>query len=804
MGLHRQYCIDRDFSEAGRVAARHRIQNPLKAIENEPVTPAFGTLLRRYRLCVGLSQETLAERADLSVEAISALERGTRRTPYPNTIDLLSAALQLDRNQQAELAASVVRRRAPRQPRRLALTSLPSSLTSLVGRDEELSALQSLMAGQAVRLLTITGTGGVGKTRFALELARKISAEFEDGATFVTLAAVRDPSHVALALGQCLKRRDSDDSVSFDALCERIGDRHVLLVVDNFEHVLAGAPLVAEFLQRCPHAVVLVTSRETLRIAGEHEYVLPPLDSADSIALFIERARAFRPNLDVATDKDQFVAICHCLDGLPLAIELAAARLRYYPANVLLERLSSRLDTLVSGPRDAPARQKTMRDAIAWSYQLLSASEQAAFQMSSLFAGGGPPDAFGALAKTIDSIHDVGEQLASLVDKHLLIAHETDRSEIRFEMLETIREYAYEQLLLSGRFEDLQRAFATYYAGLAGRIAPHLRGPQAFDWSDAIAREYENVRATLRWALTADRSLAFALTNDLHYFWSRLGYFKEAHEWLQALGDPRDLADGRIDPKAVWEVLNLRALSYHWIDDHERACQLFRDVVAEARSLRDETLIARSLNNLGSSLRGNCDFEQSRAIHEETLKLKMQQGDQWSIATTLSNLGLALRSCRKYQEALDRHRQALDLFRSTEDRWGELAALNDIADVHRDQREYASAARFYKASLDANATFRTLAADSFEGLAAVVAGRERFRQAAVLGGAADTIRRETGQLSPPPDRPPFDEACALARKALGVDDFVLAWDEGASLSLAEALEIGRAIAGEIDTQAADT
>ena len=293
---------------------------------------------------------------------------------------------------QAELAAAVVRHRAPRQPRRVALTSLPSSLTSLVGRDDELSTIQSLMAGRAVRLLTITGAGGVGKTRFALELARRFSDEFEDGSTFVTLAAVRDPSHVALALGQCLKRRDSDDAVSFDALCERIAERRVLLVVDNFEHVLAGAPLVAEFLKRCPHAVALVTSREALRISGEHEFVLPPLKLADSVALLIERARAIRPNLDLAEAKDQLVAICRCLDGLPLAIELAAARLRHYSVNGLLERLSSRLDTLVSGAREAPARQKTMRAAIDWSYQLLSTCEQAAFQMSSLFAGGGTLD----------------------------------------------------------------------------------------------------------------------------------------------------------------------------------------------------------------------------------------------------------------------------------------------------------------------------------------------------------------------------------------------------------------------------
>jgi tetratricopeptide (TPR) repeat protein len=388
----------------------------------------------------------------------------------------------------------------------------------------------------------------------------------------------------------------------------------------------------------------------------------------------------------------------------------------------------------------------------------------------------------------------------SLIDKHLLTTQETSRSEVRFEMLETIREYAYEQLTASGHLENLQRAFAHHYAGFVSRIAPNLCGPQAFEWADAIAREYENVRATLRWALAQDRALAFRLSINLHYFWSRMGYATEAHEWLEAVGDPRDRADGAIDPKTVWELLNLQALSYDWVRDHSRARELFTEVVAVARTLRDEMLVARSLNNLGGALRGSGEPERARAVHEESLAIKMRHGDQWSIATTLSNLGLALRSCRQYQEALDRHRQALELFRSTNDRWGELAALNDIADVYRDQHEYILAARFYKQSLDANATFRTLAADSFEGLAAVVAERNWFRQAAVLGGAAETVRRETGQSTPPPDRPPFEAACASSRAALGSGEFELARAEGGSLSPAEAIEVARTIAGElIDT-----
>lgn len=437
-----------------------------------------------------------------------------------------------------------------------------------------------------------------------------------------------------------------------------------------------------------------------------------------------------------------------------------------------------------------------MRDAIDWSYQLLNGAERSVFQVASLFAGSGTLEALEALAKELDPAERTDELVASLVDKHLVSMHEAEPTQIRFEMLETIREYAYEQMVSSGQAERLQSAFASYYGDLARRAAAHLRGAEATRWYESIMRDYENIRASLRWALTHDRSFGLLLALDLRYFWSRMGYFAEAREWLEALGDPREHPFAVTDPRRVWEVLNLRALSYQWTGDNSRACQLFTEVTGVARGLEDEELVARSLNNLGTALWRAANYERSRIVQEEALTIKLRQGDPWSIATSLSNLGLALRGCAQYDLALKRHRDALDLFRSTNDRWGELAGLNDIGDVYLDEREYALAARFYKASLDANASFRTLAADSFEGLAAVVVQRKRFRQAAVLGGAADTIHRETGRAIALTDRAAFDAACASARIALGTDEFARAWSEGELLSLAEGIELGRAIASE--------
>jgi predicted ATPase/transcriptional regulator with XRE-family HTH domain len=771
----------------------------LTVIDSDSSSPAFGTLLRRYRLSAGLSQEALAERANLSVEAISTLERGTRRAPYAGTIELLADALDLDRNDRQALKAAVDRRRAPRQPRRLALVSLPLPLTRLVGRERALATVCALIAEHSARLVTITGVGGVGKTHFALELAHSLKSEFEDGAAFVSLSSIRDPAHVASALGQCLERKGDSDAPSFDALCGQIGERHVLLVVDNFEHVLAGSKLVVELLKRCARAAIVVTSREALRVTGEHEFLLPPLELDDAVELLIDRSRAIQPHVDLKPQKDSLVSICRRLDGLPLAIELAAARLRHYPVSALLERLSSRLDVLVAGTRDSPPRQRTMRDAIEWSYQLLSAAEMLLFQIGSLFAGGWTLETIVALAKSNDSANEgVDDVLTSLADKHLISIREGPGGEIRFEMLETIRDYAYEQLIASGRSNPFQRAFAEYYSGLAHRAYPHLLGPDAASWFASIGRDFENFRAALRWAVLHDRSLGLRLALDLDYFWSRGVYRAEAREWFDALVDPLDQTLAAEDPNLMWQATNMLALSHHWVGDEERACELYAEVLQQARKLGDHKRIARTQNNLGVSLLSAGDFERARSVLEESLSMKEQHDDAWSIATTLSNLGLALRGCREYRLALERHGRALDIFRSTDDRWALVDELNDIGDVYRDQENANEAARFYQSSLDANADgMGTLAADSFEGLAAVAARGRQFRQAAVLGGAADSVHTQTGRPMATPDRQAFDAACSQARAALGADPFAEAWAEGAALSLPEAIEVARAIASDL-------
>ena len=327
------------------------------ASDSPPSAPSFGAILRRFRLSAGLSQEMLAERADLSVEAISTLERGTRRAPYPATIEVIAAALDLDQSDRALLAAAVDRHRAPRQQRRLQLAPLPPSLTRIIGRDSELDAARILASDYDARLFTITGIAGVGKTRFALALAASLSSTFEDGTGFVSLAGTSDVQHVESAIGHMLVRANVEEADSLNALCAHVGSRRVLMVIDNFEHVIAGAPLLIGLLSRCPRATLLVTSREALRVAGEHEFTVAPLDLEYAVDLFIDRSAGMRGASDVKAHADVVAEICRRLDCLPLAIELAAARLRHYSVDALRERLSSRLDVLTEGTRDAPPRQ---------------------------------------------------------------------------------------------------------------------------------------------------------------------------------------------------------------------------------------------------------------------------------------------------------------------------------------------------------------------------------------------------------------------------------------------------------------
>jgi predicted ATPase len=739
-----------------------------------------------------LSQEGLAERASLSADAIGMLERGVRRMPYTQTIENLASALKLGKRARTALSAAARSCRRSRPIRHLARIPVPAPLTALVGRERDLTAIQAWLADRGARLVTITGTGGVGKTRFALELARNLSESFDDEVVFVSLAALHDPANLASTILAALHRKDDGAPASLAVLAAHVGKRRALFVIDNFEHVLGGAAAISDFLERCPGVVVLATSREALRLKGEHEFELQPLDIRSAVDLFLERARALKPQFARDGGGVAVIEICKRLDCLPLAIELAAARLRWESVQTLLTEIASPLSALVFGERDAPARQRTMRAAIDWSYQLLSKPEQTTLCICAMFATGGQTDAVNAVAAAGGAeISNVEHALMALADKHLLSLSKPSPSQARFEMLEIIREYARE------RFESLrcarscERAFLAHYAELVGRDVRVRASAGAELWTDFVAAEYMNICAALRWSVKDERSLGLRIAFALLLFWERKGLYAEARGWLQALVEPLDETVERETPLDAWRAVTALGLSYYWTADSARACALHRRALAMARSQNDSAMISKSLNNLGIALLDVCQQDEARHVLEEALALKDGREDAWSIGTTVGNLGNALRACGDFGRALKCHQRARKLFRSIGEAWGEIGELNFIGDVYRDRGEYRKAASYYAASLRANVEgIRAAVAHSLDGLVAVASMRREFRRAAVLAGAVTRIRGEIGQPESPSAAGRFEKACAAARWSLGDASFEDALKLGSEMALAEAIEAG--------------
>ncbi|MBV9357343.1 MAG: helix-turn-helix domain-containing protein, partial [Chloroflexi bacterium] len=528
----------------------------------------FAELLREYRHGRGLTQAELAQRAQLSQRAISDLERGLK-VPQRRTVRLLAHALALTGHDRSTFeAVGHQQRQAYGGQAHARDRTLPRPLTSFVGRQRELAELEHLQARS--RLLTLTGPGGSGKTRLALCLATAVAERFEDGVVFVPLASVFEPELVLPTLAQRLGVPEIGPRAPLAALRDYLHTRHVLLVLDNFEHLLPAGPLLLELLADCPRLRMLVTSRSALRLSGEQEYEVPPLAlpdagwqcpaEADPIAalqsfeaarLFIERARAISPDFAVtAAEAGELAEMCRHLDGLPLAIELAAARVRLLPLGTMAARLggapwrraASPLRLLTAGPRDLPPRQQTLSAAIAWSYDLLTVAEQDLFRHLAVFYGGASMEAIQACAAASSGANggwpaapdDVLMDVEALIDKSLLLRRSGPDGEPRFDMLETIREFGLGRLTEAAELEDTRRWHAGYYLALAEQAEPRLRGPEQRVSLDRLEAEHDNLRAALEWALTSDEgaTTALRLSGALAWFWLDRGYTSEGRRWL--------------------------------------------------------------------------------------------------------------------------------------------------------------------------------------------------------------------------------------------------------------------------------
>jgi predicted ATPase/DNA-binding XRE family transcriptional regulator len=764
----------------------------------------FGEQLRRLREAVGITQEELAERAGLSREAISALERGLRRYPHPQTVRALSDGLGLSDKEAATFRASVPKRPPELPPpNEVPSSPLPVPLTGLVGRQQELEHLQLQLTAGHARLVTLTGPGGVGKTRLALELTADLAPAFADGVVFVPLATVLDPALVLPTIAEALGVRDTNGSSLAERSARVLRDKRLLLVLDNFEHVTEAASMVTKLLATCPGLAVLVTSQSKLRLSGEHEYPVPPLavplqyqpivlaelSANDAVALFLQRARAAKPDFTLTEANAAAVAeICRRLDGLPLAIELAAARVKVFASEMLLARLDRQLPLLAGGPQDQPARLRSMRDAVGWSYGLLHPEEQALFRHLAVFSGGFTLEAAQAVTEGAAIHSSALDGVVSLLDKSLLRRLDAEGDEPRFGMLTSLQEYGQERLAIDGEDAAANRAHAAYFIELAEQAWPAFRRRAGQEpWLNRLEPERGNLRSALAWLeKTGDVRSLVQLTGSLFWFWYVRGPLSEGRFWLERALEEHT---GVVPPEARARALVGAGLLAHFQGDDERARTWLNASLAMSTELDDPWWIALPMLFLGMVEEDHGEYLLAEARFAEALALFQTADDQENTALTLNHLGIVAWGRGDLERAAALCGEAVALQRKTGDAWGMANSLGYLGLLAGERGDFARAATVHSESMALRwqAGAWEEVAGSLADLAALAAAVDRMEQAAWFFGAAKAWREELGREPKLPERAVFERAEVRARTALGADAFAKAKEHGRKLPREQAV-----------------
>jgi predicted ATPase len=638
-------------------------------------------------------------------------------------------------------------------------TNLPVQRTGFVGREKEIAAAKELLLGKDVRLVTVTGPGGIGKTRLATQVASGLIDLFPGGIHFVPLSSLNDPALLASAIVQTMGIREAGGQSPLEILKENLRNSPMLLVLDNFEHLISAAPTVAELLATGPNLKILVTSRSALHVYGEHEFPVPPLALPDagstpsvetllqcpSVALFVQRAVAAKPDFELNPENASAVAeICARLDGLPLAIELAAARVKVLSPASMLTRLANRLQLLTGGARDLPQRQQTLRAAMDWSYDLLSPAEQKLFRRLSVFVGGCNLEGVEAVCDTKADLHlDLLDGMASMVDKSL--AQQVEQAgESRFVMLETIREYALEKLAASGEDALTKRSHAAYCLVLAEEGATEQSGAESAEWLNRFALEHENFRASLEWLTeTKDADWGLRLGAALFRFWEMREYFAEGTD---SLGKLLKLPGAAAPTKARARALFAAGVLSGEQGDHASADAYMRENLDVTRQLGDKQGVAVSLNALAVLARDRNDVATAHSLMEESLVLWREAGDKRAVARSLSNLANVVKMQGDYDRAHSLYEECFSIFRALGDEMGVAWSLNYQGDVARDRGDSASAKKLYERSLT---MFRGLndrwgIAGTLADLGTLATEQRSYPAAHALYGESITIFQELG------------------------------------------------------------
>ena len=686
--------------------------------------------------------------------------------------------------------------------------NLPLQLTSLVGREKEVEVVAALLRHSDVRLVTLTGPGGTGKTRLALHVGAELLNEYPDGVWLVELAPLADPNLVAPTIAQVLGVTEGGGRPVADTVAEYLKFKHLLLILDNFEQVMDAIGVITAILKSAANAKVLVTSRVKLNVYGEHDYEVPPLllpdlrrghlpaaerlSQYEAVRLFIERAQAARADFQVTNENAPAVAeICVKLDGLPLAIELAAARVKMLSPQALLTRLSQRLKLLTGGSRDLPARQQTLRGAIDWSYDLLSPGERQLFWRMAVFQGGRTLEALETVCNRDGDLQiDVLDGVQSLLDKSLIQQREGSGGEPRFWMLETIQEFAREKLQESGEEEELRRTHALFFVDLAQEADPRTREPGHEQWIGLMEQEHDNFRAALRWSLDRGESeIACTLGGDLSWFWCLRGYYTEGRAWLQETLSRRSPGDGTPPGIAAKALLGLGHL---WLN--QASLQVARPLLEESlalfRQAGDKWGMSEALNNLGNAASFDSDVEEAMRNYEESLAIRRELGKGEDIAFTIQNMGEISRLAGDYERARALYEEALLVSRASKSTMAQTYILLNLGQVEQHYGEQERADSLYREGLalswDLKVTNEVVAA-YLVGMAGTAAWNGEPERGARLFGAADAWRETIGGIVEPADRPTYDGNMAAVRGQLSDEAWQKAYAEGRATAIEQAV-----------------